>query len=328
MHTSMQVGALPQCCCCCPGAWFKSVTGKAGRNRFDNRVRLLQSFVWRATSQMQAVQQQASWRPCSSAAQQAPAVSTSAWLRIRSQHGMSYSLVFACLAVRNADNAVHHEPIIPEDSSKIDLASKDVAAAGDAAEGATLPTSRSLRHCRTGSIKLCQTPSMKLNDSPFEQQLELEFETGKDPELAGIEKVRGPVLLLPMVDAAVYSPAGLSGCSRSALQRLDSIQHSLLSPKALQPACNSRRVTAVTVLKGTTMPESHRPWCTPATLFPCLARAACCVVQEYAAEVGHLAGKIKHHVPLAVLFKDHWQGILLQFLAEAGLGSCFSTWFR
>ncbi|WIA30903.1 hypothetical protein OEZ86_000955 [Tetradesmus obliquus] len=49
--------------------------------------------------------------------------------------------------------------------------------------------------------------------------------------------------------------------------------------------------------------------------------------KAYAKEVTQLAPKIKHHVPLAVLFKDHWVSLLLQFLVEAALGSGFYTWF-
>lgn len=49
--------------------------------------------------------------------------------------------------------------------------------------------------------------------------------------------------------------------------------------------------------------------------------------REFHKEVENLSGVIKHHVPLAVLFKDHWQGVSLQFLLEACYGSTFYTVF-
>lgn len=41
----------------------------------------------------------------------------------------------------------------------------------------------------------------------------------------------------------------------------------------------------------------------------------------------HLSATIKHHIPLAVLFRDHWPGVLLQFLIEAAYGTAFYTFF-
>jgi hypothetical protein len=50
-------------------------------------------------------------------------------------------------------------------------------------------------------------------------------------------------------------------------------------------------------------------------------------IQEFAEEVTAVAPTIKHHVPMAVLFKSHWKPLILQTLMEAGLGSSFYTWF-
>jgi hypothetical protein len=36
---------------------------------------------------------------------------------------------------------------------------------------------------------------------------------------------------------------------------------------------------------------------------------------------------MKHHIPAAVLFRDHWAGLLLQFLLEASFGTLFYTFF-
>lgn len=44
-------------------------------------------------------------------------------------------------------------------------------------------------------------------------------------------------------------------------------------------------------------------------------------------QVEQLQGSIKHHLPLAVLFRDHWAGVLLQFLLEGCYGAAFYTFF-
>lgn len=49
--------------------------------------------------------------------------------------------------------------------------------------------------------------------------------------------------------------------------------------------------------------------------------------EAYAAEVQHSTQVVKHHVPLLVLARDHWQGVLLQFLLEANYGATFYTFF-
>lgn len=36
---------------------------------------------------------------------------------------------------------------------------------------------------------------------------------------------------------------------------------------------------------------------------------------------------IKRHRPIVVLFRDHWLGVLLQFLLEACYGTTFYTFF-
>lgn len=46
-----------------------------------------------------------------------------------------------------------------------------------------------------------------------------------------------------------------------------------------------------------------------------------------ALQVEQLRGSIKHHIPLAVLFKDYWAGVLLQFLLEGCYGAAFYTFF-
>lgn len=46
-----------------------------------------------------------------------------------------------------------------------------------------------------------------------------------------------------------------------------------------------------------------------------------------ALQVEQLQGSIKHHLPLAVLFRDHWAGVLLQFLLEGCYGAAFYTFF-
>ncbi|KAI8467534.1 MAG: major facilitator superfamily domain-containing protein [Monoraphidium minutum] len=48
---------------------------------------------------------------------------------------------------------------------------------------------------------------------------------------------------------------------------------------------------------------------------------------EYEGEVAALSATIKHHVPLVVLFRDHWRGVLLQVLLEAVYGSSFYIFF-
>ena len=44
-------------------------------------------------------------------------------------------------------------------------------------------------------------------------------------------------------------------------------------------------------------------------------------------QVDNLTGVIKTHVPIAVLFRSHWQGVVLQFLLEACYGIAFYTIF-
>jgi hypothetical protein len=44
-------------------------------------------------------------------------------------------------------------------------------------------------------------------------------------------------------------------------------------------------------------------------------------------QVEELSGSIRHHIPLAVLFREHWAGVLLQFLLEACYGTAFYTFF-
>jgi hypothetical protein len=44
-------------------------------------------------------------------------------------------------------------------------------------------------------------------------------------------------------------------------------------------------------------------------------------------QVEQLSVVIKHHIPAAVLFRDHWAGLLLQFLLEASFGTLFYTFF-
>jgi len=39
--------------------------------------------------------------------------------------------------------------------------------------------------------------------------------------------------------------------------------------------------------------------------------------QDYVAELKAVGAVTKHHVPVVVLFRDHWRGVLLQFLLEA-----------
>eukprot|EP00775_Hariotina_reticulata_P009250 gene9250-9416_t len=39
--------------------------------------------------------------------------------------------------------------------------------------------------------------------------------------------------------------------------------------------------------------------------------------KEYVAELEQVGAEVKHHVPVLVLFRDHWRGVLLQFLMEA-----------
>lgn len=44
-------------------------------------------------------------------------------------------------------------------------------------------------------------------------------------------------------------------------------------------------------------------------------------------QVQQVSAVVKHHTPLAVLFRSHWQMVLLQFLLEANYGSTFYTFF-
>ena len=48
---------------------------------------------------------------------------------------------------------------------------------------------------------------------------------------------------------------------------------------------------------------------------------------EFEGQVQQLAGRIKHHVPLLVLFRGHWKGLVLQTLMEAVYGAGFYTFY-
>jgi hypothetical protein len=47
----------------------------------------------------------------------------------------------------------------------------------------------------------------------------------------------------------------------------------------------------------------------------------------YAAELQQQTALIKHHVPLLVLARSHWRGVLLLFCFEACYGATFYTFF-
>eukprot|EP00878_Enallax_costatus_P043434 GHUV01051415.1.p1 GENE.GHUV01051415.1~~GHUV01051415.1.p1 ORF type:complete len:252 (+),score=40.48 GHUV01051415.1:239-994(+) len=49
---------------------------------------------------------------------------------------------------------------------------------------------------------------------------------------------------------------------------------------------------------------------------------------EFATECEELAHKIKRHRPIAVLFKGHWKGLVLQFFLEGVYGALFYVFFR
>lgn len=44
-------------------------------------------------------------------------------------------------------------------------------------------------------------------------------------------------------------------------------------------------------------------------------------------QVQALSATMKHHIPMEVLFREHWAGVLLQFLLEAAYGTAFYTFF-
>jgi hypothetical protein len=52
-----------------------------------------------------------------------------------------------------------------------------------------------------------------------------------------------------------------------------------------------------------------------------------CVASLHVLQVEQLSSVMKHHIPAAVLFRDHWAGLLLQFLLEASFGTLFYTFF-
>jgi hypothetical protein len=47
----------------------------------------------------------------------------------------------------------------------------------------------------------------------------------------------------------------------------------------------------------------------------------------YAAELQQQAPVVTHHVPLLVLARSHWRGVLLLFCLEACYGATFYTFF-
>eukprot|EP00775_Hariotina_reticulata_P012842 gene12842-12969_t len=86
-------------------------------------------------------------------------------------------------------------------------------------------------------------------------------------------------------------------------------------PASTVPASWSAGIASTTAAATSTIPTSS----TTGTCF--------CSGSEFAAEVSTVAPTIKHHVPIAVLFRSHWKPLLLQILMEAALGSSFYSWF-